>query len=267
MENLREEILDEMQEIEEILPEEVDQNIPEHQIRFSSASWYKYTHGIEAVIGGAGGISSWLALFLNRANIHTTIYDFDKVERVNLAGQFFSQRIIGQNKATGLGILIKDFTCRDVSVFNTPYDKTSQKHPYMFSGFDNMAARKIMFENWKDIVEEFYSLPEDDEFRVSYRTPIFIDGRLTPDAFQIFCVTPDKIEEYEKTLFDDSEVEEPICSYKQTTHIAAMIGSFMTNFFLNHLNNALSGIDLYDVPFYTSYMSGINILDRKDEFK
>jgi len=253
--------------LEEILTEETEQNVPEHQLRFSSASWYKYTKDVEVVIGGAGGISSWLALFLNRANINTTVYDFDTIERVNMAGQFFSENVIGLPKVQGLSNLIKNFTGNNISAFNEKYTKNSQRHPYMFSGFDNMEARKIMFENWKEIVEEFYSLPEDDEFRLAYGIPIFIDGRLTPEALQVFCVTPDKIEEYEKTLFNDNEVEEPICSYKQTTHIAAMIGSFMTSFFLNHLNNALSGVDIYDVPFYTSYMAGINILDRKNEFK
>ena len=75
--------------------------------------------------------------------------------------------------------------------------------------------------------------------------------RLTMEQLQIFCVTPDKIEEYEKHLFDDSEVEDAPCTMKQTSHSAAMIASHMVGLFSNHMtNNAVKDKDRTDLFFW-----------------
>lgn len=266
MENLEEEVLNELLEVEKEI-QEPEIIAPENQVRFSSASWYKFTKDIEVLIGGAGGIGSYVTYFLNRSNISTMVFDFDTIEEVNFAGQFLSYNVLGKPKVEGLKTLVSMFTKKDITTFNEKYTKDSLIHPYMISGFDNMEARKVMFDNWVKLVEEWEGLDDEDEDKLMYPVPLFIDGRLSPESFQIYCVTPDRIEEYRKTLFDDSEVEEPICSYKQTSHIAGMIGSFITTFFLNHLTNVGTGIEMNDVPFYTSYMAGINILERNDKFE
>jgi hypothetical protein len=126
------------------------------------------------------------------------------------------------------------------------YDSDSIKHRYMFSGFDNMQARKDMFNNFIVYVN---SWKEDG----GSETPIFIDGRLSAEQLQIFCVTPDKIEEYKKHLFNDDEVEDAPCTFKQTSHAAAMIASHMVGFFTNHYTNNVIGEIVRDVPFKWEY--------------
>ena len=62
----------------------------------------------------------------------------------------------------------------------------------------------------------------------------------------MFIVTPETARRYQKEfLFDDSEVEDTNCSYKQTTHFAAAIAAKMVQGFTNWLIK-----DEAEVPFY-----------------
>ena len=62
------------------------------------------------------------------------------------------------------------------------------------------------------------------------------------------------IERYEKEfLFADYEADATICSMKQTTYLACMIGSLMVNLFTNFIANSLNPIIPYDLPFFTEY--------------
>ena len=56
-----------------------------------------------------------------------------------------------------------------------------------------------------------------------------------------------------KWLFDDSQVEEAVCSYKQTTYMANMIGSVMVNLFTNFCANLCNPIVERDIPFISRY--------------
>ena len=205
--------------------------------RFRDASWFekldKYV--IPIIIGGAGGIGSWLALFLSRMLPPTSyiiLYDFDKVEEVNMAGQLFRIQDIGLPKVHAIQNIVLDFSgYGKLTTMNERYDKESLKSPVMFSAFDNMVARKDMFENW---LEEAHEYPDS----------IFIDGRLNAEQFQVFYVTLENALKYKNThLFDDSEVEDVNCSYKQTTHFAAAIAAKMVQGFTAFLD------DTYELPF------------------
>ena len=205
--------------------------------RFRDASWFekldKYV--IPIIIGGAGGIGSWLALFLSRMLPPTSyiiLYDFDKVEEVNMAGQLFRIQDIGLPKVHAIQNIVLDFSgYGKLTTMNERYDKESLKSPVMFSAFDNMVARKDMFENW---LEEAHEYPDS----------IFIDGRLNAEQFQVFYVTLENALKYKNThLFDDSEVEDVNCSYKQTTHFAAAIAAKMVQGFTGFLD------ETYELPF------------------
>lgn len=117
----------------------------------------------------------------------------------------------------------------------------------MFSAFDNMQARRDMFTNW-----------------LNQPNPgIFIDGRLAAETFQIFCVTPDKAEEYDKTLFDDSEVDDAPCTAKQTSHMAAMIAAQMVGYYTNWVANKESGMDVRAVPFFSEYALALDYVNHE----
>ena len=217
----------------------------EQTSRFKDAPWFTNKE-VTCVVGGAGGISSWLTVMLARAGFQLIVYDFDTIEEHNMAGQLYDSKSIGKLKVEALSDIVYNFTSTAINAMAEKYDSDSIKHKYMFSGFDNMQARKDMFNNFIIYVN---SLKEDG----GSETPIFIDGRLSAEQLQIFCVTPDKIEEYKKHLFNDDEVEDAPCTFKQTSHAAAMIASHMVGFFTNHYTNNVIGEIVRDVPFKWEY--------------
>ena len=189
------------------------------QSRFRDASWFeklsKYT--VPIIIGGVGGIGSWLTLYLARMmgpDSYLILYDFDKVEEINMAGQLFRMQDIGMLKVAAVKNVVEEFSGYDKIVAQPDrYDSESLRSPVMFSCFDNMQARKVMFENWLQEAEK-------------YPDSIFIDGRLNAEQFQVYYVTLEWAKKYADThLFDDADVEDAACSYKQTSHFAASIAA------------------------------------------
>lgn len=239
-----------------------------HSSRFKDAPWFPKEE-TNVIVGGAGGIGSWLTLMLSRAGFFPIVYDFDILEEHNLAGQLYTKSDAEAMvpKVDALKGLCKQFADTDITVMNEKYTKDSMSHHYVFSAFDNMQARKDMFAAWKEYVkewEDFKDIADADHIpNISLSEPIFIDGRLTAEQMQIFCVTPDKIEEYEKHLFDDTEVQDAPCTMKQTSHSAAMIASHMVGFFTNHMtNNAVKDKDR-TVPFFWEYFIPINYINEE----
>ena len=214
--------------------------------RFKDAPWFP-KEKVNTLVGGAGGIGSWLTFLLARADFDPIIYDFDEVEVHNMGGQLFSKEHIGMKKVEAMKKIILEFSDKDIMVFDEKMDEHTMTHKYFFSAFDNMQARKDTFEAW---VAHTMDKPD----------AIFIDGRLLMEHMQIFCVTPDKVTEYRSEhLFDDNEVADEMCTMKQTSHSAAMIASLMVSFFTNHMTNVNQGSVVRQVPFYHEYFIPINL--------
>jgi molybdopterin/thiamine biosynthesis adenylyltransferase len=214
------------------------------KIRFKGAPWF-LTEEEKLItppilIGGAGGIGSWTTLFLTRAGYPVYVVDFDILEDVNLGGQFFLKENIGSSKVMALYYAVYQSCDTQISVEESMIDHDFvTKDPCIISAFDNMDARRVLFNKWKE--------NSDRE--------IFIDGRLSLEAFQIYVVTPGREEEYEKTLFEDSEVPDLPCTMKQTSHIAAMIATHITSLFLNYITNKRAGKEIRALPFYYEFFS------------
>lgn len=215
--------------------------------RFRDASWFNKIDKLETpiIIGGAGGIGSWLTLFLGRMLTNTTtifLYDFDTVEEVNMAGQLYSKYDIGNSKVSAIKNIVNNFSgFINIATQNAKYDSNSLASLIMFSAFDNMKARSDMFQNWK---KEAINDPDN---------AIFIDGRLLAEQLQVFYVTMKNADEYEnKYLFLDAEVEDTNCSYKQTTHFAATIAAKMVQGFTNWIAG-----DTTELPFYYEEIGGL----------
>lgn len=219
--------------------------------RFKDAIWYPKEF-VGCIVGGAGGIGSWLTLLLVRSGFYPTVYDFDTIEAHNIGGQFFKISDLRKLKVEALKVNIAEYTKHFIDYVSEPYDNTSITSKFTFSCFDNMAARKVMFQRW---VEKQSHNPQ----------AIFIDGRLTMDQLQIFCVTPDRIEDYKKFLFDDSEVEDAPCTAKQTTYTATMIASHMVAFFINHYSNIITGTKSNNVPFSWELFVPLTLIGEPDE--
>lgn len=216
--------------------------------RFKDANWF----GVEmsVIIGGAGGISSWVSLLLSRLQYRIFIVDFDNVEVHNIGTQFFTidqgRRL--QPKVDALRRNCMDFGADGTKVIgmNNRFGKDfNPAGRVMISGFDNMEARKFFFNTWKE-----YVLNNPDPKEVN----MFIDGRMSAETGQIFFVKSKKdIELYETTLFDDSEVEDGPCSFKATPHNGPFIASIITSGLVNQVFNKQTGIDMREIPFMIDF--------------
>lgn len=227
--------------------------VDEATTRFSGASWFDEIQKSRVIIAGIGGIGSNVAFQLARmAPANITLYDEDIVERVNMAGQLYSTNDIGQRKVDAIASMISAYTlAKQVNAVPSKFTDNTEAGDIMICGFDNMAARKIFYNSWKRHVQ---TLTPDSRTKC-----LFLDGRLSIDTLQIFCIQGDdkaSMDRYEtEFLFSDFQAEHTVCSMKQTTYLACMIGSLMVNLFTNFIANSLNPIIPYDLPFFTEYDS------------
>lgn len=225
--------------------------IDESTTRFSGAEWFNEIQKARIIVAGIGGIGSNVAFQLARmipANL--TLYDDDNVEMVNMAGQLFSNNNIGESKVDAIANMIYNYTSMK-QVLAVKDKFTSDKEPgdIMICGFDNMRARKTFFNSWCNHISN-KSIEERSKC-------LYLDGRLSMDTLQILCIKGDdqyNIDRYEREfLFADYEADATVCSRKQTTYLACMIGSLMVNLFTNFIANSLHPVIPYDLPFFTEY--------------
>lgn len=242
----------------ELIPTSLPLNSPsllvdEATTRFSGASWFDEIQKSRVIIAGIGGIGSNVAFQLARmAPANITLYDEDIVERVNMAGQLYSTNDIGQRKVDAIASMISAYTlAKQVNAVPSKFTDNTEAGDIMICGFDNMAARKTFYNSWKRHIQ---TLTPDSRTKC-----LFLDGRLSIDTLQIFCIQGDdkvSMDRYEtEFLFSDFQAEHTVCSMKQTTYLACMIGSLMVNLFTNFIANSLNPIIPYDLPFFTEYDS------------
>ena len=224
------------------------------QDRFKDAPWFSMAQGVQCIIGGSGGIGSWVAFFLARIGYQIHIYDFDTVEEHNLGGQLFMHNAVGKPKVEAIKESIAKFNFYS-NVFYSYNESIEEFSPRAYhlptifiSCFDNMKARQIMFNKY---TEQLSRYSDDDMSK-----PIFIDGRLLMEQLDIFFLNNQKrnLHYAEHQLFDDSEVEELPCSMKQTSHSAAMIASHMVSMITNHTSNLAWGQEIISNPYHYQFI-------------
>lgn len=225
--------------------------------RFKDAPWFP-RNTIYIIIGGAGGISSWTALFLARMSVNMldiTVYDNDIIEEHNLGGQFYKINQIGLHKVDAIALNIYDYTYSHMRKKIELYTDKSMNAPIMIAGFDNMKARKVMFENWKKGREHF----KEDIVK-----PLFIDARLLAEQIQIICITKEEqFEKYEtEYLFDDKDVPDAPCTFRQVSFSAGIIGGLITSFFANHLANCYTNTTSRPLPFFYEHYLQLSLINQ-----
>lgn len=234
------------------------EKVPLKFARFKDADWFnKEGNAPTCLVGGAGGIGSWLCLLLSRAGFPIMVYDMDSIEEHNLGGQFYTKSQNRQLKVVALQANIKDYADTDINISMSKMDENTPTNPIVFSAFDNMEARKNLFNKWKKVYCTEGSINYDSN-------AIFIDGRLNAETFQIFSIknNAEDIANYEANLFDDNDVEDAPCTIKQTSHFATMITSLMTSFFTNHYSNVVNNNKLRKVPLYYEYVGHIAFTNK-----
>lgn len=226
--------------------------VSENTSRFSGAIWYDNIQLKDITLAGLGGIGSYVAFLLSRMNPHRIfMYDDDTVEAANMSGQLYGRDAIAQQKVYAISQFMMKYSdyCASAA-FNARFSESSIATDIMICGFDNMEARRIFFNKWKEYVDRKSSIENKKKC-------LFIDGRLAAESLQIFCLTGDDTfnqEKYQREfLFSDEEADETICSYKQTSFMATMIGSLIVNLFVNFCANECDPLIPRDLPFYTEY--------------
>ncbi len=201
--------------------------------RFKDAPWYEKCKYEQILVGGAGGIGSNAIYYLCKTVPATYfLIDDDIVNTHNIGTQFFRNKDIGKAKVHSLYNIIAEFTNRTINAI--PHKISNTALPIVIAGFDNMDARKQLFENWSKL--------EDRE--------LFIDGRLSANVYQIFVVTKGEREDwYKTTLFDDNVVDDGPCTFKQTAYVGGLIGARITHVLVNYLSNKYMGEDVFNIPY------------------
>lgn len=227
--------------------------VPLQYGRVKGAEWFPFSYKKDVLVLGQGGIGSWTSLLLGRIGCNLHLFDMDQYEEHNMTGQVVRSTDIGRNKAEVAKEMVRMFSPdAEVETYGE-YNESSMVSDIVICGFDNMKARKIAFEKWLDYVEN----QATDKSKC-----FFQDGRLLAEQLQIFNVCgddSDSIRRYQvEFLFDDSEVEEVACTFKQTSHSAAMIASMMVGFFTNWLTNTYGEMKYRKVPFFHEYYIPIN---------
>lgn len=212
--------------------------------RFKDAPWYVAQ---EIIVGGVGGIGSWLSFLLSRADHSLYLYDMDTVDLSNIGGQLFSSDDVGKLKTEAIKQMIKKYSFNlQIETFGR-YEETSMTSNIMFSCFDNMAARKIMVTNW-------YNYQMSKEIRDQKEVNVFIDGRLEAESLIIYALkSSTDYNRYMNEFFDDSQVPDAPCTFRATSHNAALIAGNMVAILNNLITNKVEGMEVRDVPYKIKY--------------
>ena len=226
-------------------------NISDVTSRFSGAIWANQITLEKVILAGLGGIGSYVAFLLSRVNVGwLTLYDNDSVEAANLSGQLFGNSDVSKYKTTAITNFIRNYsTFAKVTTSPQRYITGSRTGPIMICGFDSMTSRSVYFNSWLRYI---------DNLNMEERSKcLFIDGRLAAEEYQVFCIKGDDTYSLQKYnteyLFNDSQAEPTICSFKQTSFMATQIASTMVNLFVNFVANKCNPFMERSLPFYTSY--------------
>ncbi len=182
------------------------------------------------ILIGAGGIGSPTALILKKMGLtDIKVVDFDDVELHNTGAQLYGPAHTDRKKVFALAEILENVDPTGTGItaidqrFEDGSDMQIEEGTIIISGVDSMAARKTIW----DIVKDF----------PIYICPLYIDARMALEDLQIFSVDRIKdnaVERYEKTLWDDTEIDPALCSAQSVAYngffVASVIGSHVSKY-------------------------------------
>lgn len=218
----------------------------EYQARFKGAEWFENARSKTITCIGLGGIGAWAAMLVSRFNPRSMyLYDLDFVEGVNISGQFYKVTQINQEKSFCTRDNIAEFSDYK-NAFAYTADATLidfNKSDVFVLGLDSMRARR-------GVMDKIYYINKD-----SLTDSWVIEGRLSMRTLQVFCFkigSKDHDLYQRKFMFSDEEADATVCSMKQTSFMANMIGSVMSNVYMSICLQEVSKFP-YGVPFMIEY--------------
>lgn len=197
---------------------------------------------------GCGALGSWIVFILLKmgfSNLH--VYDFDTIEEHNIPNQLFKEGQIGELKVKALDTIYMEFFNEESEKERvTTYAKKLDSDNCQLGGVtlccvDTMSGRKELFESM---------------FKYG-NSRLWIEGRIGLYGAYIYTLTEKEkiqIDNYEETLYDDSEAEVSSCGVSQTAlpsaiNCASVMVMQLIEFFNG--NKPLSKIE-YSIPWVVS---------------
>jgi len=194
---------------------------------------------------GTGGIGSPTAMTLAKMGFGETapmdLWDPDTVEAHNIPTQNFRVIDIGKPKVKALQEVLSQNAGIRAEVHQNLWDAEYGIDPraVYVCGVDSMDAR---IKIWADLKEQ------------PIFPRLFIDARMGALEGRIYAVTPDRKEEYEKTLYPSSEAVQLPCTAKATFFTGGGIASWIAAIIFRFLRE-----ESVPMEFLVSY-GGLDVL-------
>lgn len=207
--------------------------------RFKDAIWFSDIPLYTVHLIGCGGIGSWTAMFLSRIGFNLYIYDNDIIDNTNLSGQFFTRDDIGHNKATAISTLCDKFDGKNHHAIPFKFNYNGDNAPYdiIISAVDNIETREYLFHIYNKLKANVDIL--------------FIDGRLSAEFWQLFVLHRNSnsydIDMYRESLDQLNNLDDDPCTFKQTSHIAAMLAANIVTIITNYITNKKSNMPICNI--------------------
>ena len=168
---------------------------------------------------GCGAIGSFTSLALAKMGvIRQTLFDFDKVDIVNMNAQFYRFKDINSYKARALSALVNDFTGTRPTAINERFET---KHTLdglsgiVIVAVDSMKARQEIFQDIKSN---------------AYGVKLLVDPRMSAEVYAQYTINPfDKRDQdtYAKVLYSDAEAVQERCTAKATVYTASLAAGYI----------------------------------------
>jgi len=188
------------------------------------------------------------------------MYDMDFIEDHNIGGgQFYSTDQIGMLKGDATMINIRKFSGEGNHTVYGEFVKNSPVNPICIATFDNMEARKMMFDNWVKLVNKKGKDNKD------HRLYLFLNISMLPEGgFVELIDRPSRVKRWRKEWVPSSEMPDLACSFKSTTHNAMLMGARAVGLLNNVVFNHIVGEELRPVPYKTIEDLVVQTMDNYD---
>lgn len=171
---------------------------------------------VPVTIIGAGAIGSWVALTLAKMGMEDIeVWDFDKVDTVNLNSQFYRRSDVEQLKVAALMDMVKQFTGVNINGIAKPYSGAERFGGIVIAAVDSMKVRKTIW---------------DVHSGQAVACKAIIDPRMGAETAHLYVMNPmdpADDESYRKTLYSDDEAVQERCTAKATVYTASLLGGLV----------------------------------------